>query len=71
MKIPIFKKYFSEKLIRRLSQSVVELYYSPGDIIDSQEDKNLADNALCYIYKGSAEFWTQYDGNFRNQRVKM
>ena len=56
MKIPLFKKYFSPKFIPRISSAVKEINYSPGDIIDSLEDKNLADNSLCYIYKGKVVY---------------
>ncbi len=36
-----------------------EVHYSPGDIIDSLEEKNFADNSLCFIVRGTAQFFTR------------
>jgi len=32
---------------------VKEVHYSPGDIIDSYEEKNFANNSFCFIVKGT------------------
>lgn len=48
-KIPIFRYYFSERFIKRISQYIREVYYSPGDIIDSPDERNIADNSFCFI----------------------
>lgn len=52
-KIPLISESFSEKFIRSLSQHVKEVHYSPGDLIDSLEEKNFADNSLCFIVRGT------------------
>lgn len=33
-----------------------EIYYSPGDVIDSMDDKNLADNSFCFVQRGRIQF---------------
>lgn len=48
--IPIFKKYFSSDLIKRLSSLVKEVNFSPGDILYKNEKKGIG---IYFIYEGA------------------
>lgn len=58
-KIPLFSSNFSDRLIKRLSQQVKEVQYSPGDVIDSAELKTISDKSLCYVYRGRVQLFTR------------
>jgi hypothetical protein len=63
--IPVIKKYFSPKAIRKLSLEMEEIHYSPGDAIQNGNEK-----ALIYIYRGRIRYLTdrnrQSEGHVRS-----